>query len=96
MSPQAGWILQEEVVPRLRASIPRNVSYVEADDAEELVWICPAQRKTGRAGDENFLGYKDDYYKKKFMTLKRLLKNKVAPISFIHFGAEAIRSKSKQ
>jgi hypothetical protein len=37
MSPQAGWILQEEVVPRLRASIPRNVNYVGAEDAEELV-----------------------------------------------------------
>ena len=37
MSPQAGWILQEEVVPRLRASIPRNVSYVGAEDAEELI-----------------------------------------------------------
>ena len=37
MSPQAGWILQEEVAPRLRASIPRNVSQVGAEDAEELV-----------------------------------------------------------
>ena len=25
MSPQAGWILQEEIVPRLRSAIPRNV-----------------------------------------------------------------------
>ena len=37
MSPQAGWILQEEVIPRLRASIPRNVNQVGAEDAEELV-----------------------------------------------------------
>ena len=37
MSPQAGWILQEEVVPRLRVSIPRNVNQVGAEDAEELV-----------------------------------------------------------
>ena len=37
MSPQAGWILQEEVVPRLRASIPRNVNQVGADDPEELI-----------------------------------------------------------
>jgi ParB family transcriptional regulator, chromosome partitioning protein len=37
MSPQAGWILQEEVVPRLRASIPRNVNYIGAEDAEELI-----------------------------------------------------------
>ena len=37
MSPQAGWILQEEVVPRLRASIPRNVNQIGAEDAEELI-----------------------------------------------------------
>ena len=37
MSPQASWILQEEVVPRLRASIPRNVSYIGSEDAEELI-----------------------------------------------------------
>jgi DNA-binding NarL/FixJ family response regulator len=37
MSPQAGWILQAEVVPRLRASIPRNVHCVGSEDAEELV-----------------------------------------------------------
>jgi len=37
MSPQAGWILQEEIVPRLRSAIPRTVSCVGAEDAEELV-----------------------------------------------------------
>lgn len=37
MSPQAGWILQEEVVPRLRAAIPRNVNQVGSEDAEELI-----------------------------------------------------------
>ena len=37
MSPQAGWILQEEVVPRLRSAISRTVNYVGAEDAEELV-----------------------------------------------------------
>jgi hypothetical protein len=37
MSPQAGWILQEEVVPRLRASIPRNVNPVGSEDAQELI-----------------------------------------------------------
>jgi hypothetical protein len=37
MSPQAGWILQEEVVPRLKASIPRNVNQVGAEDPEELI-----------------------------------------------------------
>jgi hypothetical protein len=37
MSPQAGWILQEEIVPRLKASIPRNVHPVGSEDAEELI-----------------------------------------------------------
>jgi DNA-binding NarL/FixJ family response regulator len=37
MSPQAGWILQEEVVPRLRSSIPRAVKCVGAEDHEELI-----------------------------------------------------------
>jgi hypothetical protein len=37
MSPQAGWILQEEIVPRLRASIPRNVNPVGSEDAQELI-----------------------------------------------------------
>jgi len=37
MSPQAGWILQEEVVSRRRASIPRNVSCAGAEDSEELI-----------------------------------------------------------
>jgi hypothetical protein len=37
MSPQAGWTLQEEVVPRLRSAIPRCVHCVGAEDHEELV-----------------------------------------------------------
>ena len=37
MSPQAGWILQEEVVPRLRSSIPGAVKCVGAEDHEELI-----------------------------------------------------------
>jgi DNA-directed RNA polymerase specialized sigma24 family protein len=37
MSPQAGWILQEEVVPRLRSAIPRTVNCVGCEDAEELL-----------------------------------------------------------
>src|SRR5258705_7818698 len=37
MSPQAGWILQEEIVPRLRASIPRNVNPINSENAEELI-----------------------------------------------------------
>jgi hypothetical protein len=37
MSPQAGWILQEEILPRLRASIPRNVNCIGSEDAQELI-----------------------------------------------------------
>jgi hypothetical protein len=37
MSPQAGWILQEEVVPRLRSSIPSTVNQIGSEDLEELV-----------------------------------------------------------
>ena len=37
MSPQASWLLQEEVVPRLRSSIPRAVRCVGAEDHEELI-----------------------------------------------------------
>jgi hypothetical protein len=37
MSPQAGWILQEEVVPRLRSAIPQVVSFVGCEDAQELI-----------------------------------------------------------
>ena len=46
MSPQAGWILQEEVVPRLRSAIPRNVRQIGYEDAEELVQdsICIAAK----------------------------------------------------
>ena len=46
MSPQAAWILQEEVVPRLRSSIPRNVNQIGSEDAEELVQdsICLAAK----------------------------------------------------
>jgi DNA-directed RNA polymerase specialized sigma24 family protein len=37
MSPQTGWLLQEEVVPRLRAVIPHAVHCVGCEDAEELI-----------------------------------------------------------
>ena len=37
MSPQSGWILQEEIVPRLRSAIPRNVNQIGSEDAEELI-----------------------------------------------------------
>ena len=37
MSPQAGWILQEEIVPRLRGAIPRTVKCVGCEDVQELI-----------------------------------------------------------
>jgi hypothetical protein len=37
MSPQASWILQEEVAPRLRSAVPRNVNQIGSEDAEELI-----------------------------------------------------------
>ena len=37
MSPQAGWILQEEVAPRIAGAVPRSVLCVGAEDSEELV-----------------------------------------------------------
>jgi DNA-directed RNA polymerase specialized sigma24 family protein len=37
MSPHNGWILQEEVVPRLRSSIPYQVNRIGSEDSEELV-----------------------------------------------------------
>ena len=37
MSPQAGWLLQEQVVPRLRSTIPQAVHCVGCEDAEELI-----------------------------------------------------------
>ena len=37
MSPQTGWILQEEVVPRLRSAIPQAVSFIGSEDAQELI-----------------------------------------------------------
>jgi hypothetical protein len=37
MSPQAGLLLQTEVLPRLISAIPQAVSFIGSDDAEELV-----------------------------------------------------------
>jgi hypothetical protein len=37
MSPQSGWLLVHEIVPRLRSSIPGAVRCVGAEDQEELV-----------------------------------------------------------
>ena len=37
MSPQAGFVLQDQVVPRLRSAIPNCVHCVGAEDAQELI-----------------------------------------------------------
>jgi hypothetical protein len=37
MSPQAGWLLVNEIIPRLRSSIPGSVRLVGSDDIDELV-----------------------------------------------------------
>ena len=37
MSPQAGWLLQEEVVPRLASAIPHAVNFVGCEDSHELI-----------------------------------------------------------
>jgi DNA-binding NarL/FixJ family response regulator len=37
MSPQASWILQEEIVPRLRGAVPQTVLCVGAEDHQELI-----------------------------------------------------------
>src|ERR1039457_3436748 len=37
MSPQAGFVLQDQVVPRLRSAIPNVVHCVGSEDAQELI-----------------------------------------------------------
>jgi DNA-binding NarL/FixJ family response regulator len=37
MSPQAGYLLKEEVVPRLRSAIPQVVNFVGCEDAQEVI-----------------------------------------------------------
>ncbi len=37
MSPRSAWLLQEEIVPRLKSAVPQTVSFIGSEDAEELV-----------------------------------------------------------
>jgi hypothetical protein len=37
MSPQAGFLLQDQVLRRLISAIPQAVSFIGSEDAEELV-----------------------------------------------------------
>ena len=58
MSPQAGWILQEEIAPRLGGAVPRSVLCVGAEDGEELVAdsICMAAKMVDRLEQQGKLG----------------------------------------
>ena len=37
MSPQAGFLLQDQIIPRLKSAIPQAVSFIGSEDADELV-----------------------------------------------------------
>ena len=37
MSPQAGFLLQDRIIPRLKSAIPIAVSFIGSEDAQELV-----------------------------------------------------------
>jgi hypothetical protein len=37
MSPEAGFLLQDQIVPRLQSAIPSAVSFIGSKDAQELV-----------------------------------------------------------
>ena len=58
MSPQAGWILQEEIAPRLYGAIPRSVLCVGAESSEELVQdgIAMAAKMIDRVESQGKLG----------------------------------------
>jgi hypothetical protein len=37
MSPQAGFLLQDQIIPRLKSAVPIAVSFIGSEDAQELV-----------------------------------------------------------
>lgn len=64
MSPQAGWLLQEEIAPRIAAVVHRSIKPVGCEDAEELTADgitmaaqmldrVEAQGKLGKVKDSN-------------------------------------------
>ena len=68
MSPQAGWILKEEVAPRIAAVVPRSMQPVGAEDHQELIadGVCmaakminlfEAQGKLGKVSASNISYY---------------------------------------
>jgi len=58
MSPQAAWILQEEIVPRLSGTVPYSVKCVGSEDAQELVQdgITMAAKMLDRVESQGKLG----------------------------------------
>ena len=58
MSPQAGWILQEEIAPRIAAVVPRSIQTVGADDHFEIIadGITMAARMIHRVETQGKLG----------------------------------------
>jgi len=58
MSPQAGWILQEEICPRIAAVVPRSILCVGAEDHAELVQdgITMAAKMIDRVETQGKLG----------------------------------------
>jgi len=58
VSPSVGWILQDQIAPRLGASIPRNVKCVGAEDHQELVQdaICMSAKMLERLEASGKLG----------------------------------------
>jgi DNA-directed RNA polymerase specialized sigma24 family protein len=57
MSPEAGWLLQEEIVPRLRGAIPRCILCIGAEDHTELIadGVCMAARMLDRVEQQGKL-----------------------------------------
>jgi len=44
MSPQAGWLLQEEVLPRLKSAIPKAVHFVGSEESSGANSGCNSYR----------------------------------------------------
>jgi hypothetical protein len=58
MSPQAGWILKDEIVPRIVGAVPRSILCVGAEDSQELIQdgICMAAKLIDRVESQGKLG----------------------------------------
>jgi len=58
MSPQAGWILQDQIAPRIAGAVPRSILCVGAEDHAELVQdgITMAAKMVDRLDQQGKLG----------------------------------------